>query len=188
MKHERQVTPADFDSLLSWLDPDRDSAAEKYEQIRRRLIKLFTCRGRHDAEDLADETIDRVTFKAPEIAHEYVGDPCLYFYGVARNILRESLRQRPPVMPAPAPPDPAEVEQAEREGKCLDRCMGELPVANRELLIEYFREDGRAKIDHRRELAARLGVAQNALRIRVYRIKATVEKCVRQCVAEALTA
>lgn len=187
MKHERPVTQAAFDSLLSWLDPDRELAAEKYEQIRRRLIKLFNCRGRLDAEDLADETINRVTFKAPDLAREYVGDPGLYFYGVAHKVFLESLRQRPQVAPAP-PPDPAETEETEREHGCLDRCMGELPRANRELLIEYYREDGRAKIEHRKELAARLGVAQNALRIRVHRIRATVQECVHGCLAETLTA
>lgn len=187
MKHERPVTQAAFDSLLSWLDPDRERAAEKYEQIRRRLIRLFTCRGRPDAEDLADETIDRVTLKAHEVARTYVGDPGLYFYGVARNVFRESLRQRPQVAPPP-PPDPVETETTEREQQCFDRCMDELPGANRQLLIEYFSDDGRAKIDRRKEMAARLGVAQNALRIRVHRIKATVDECARRCLAETLPA
>lgn len=188
MKHERPVTQAAFDSLLSWLDPDRELAASKYEQIRCRLIKLFTCRGRPDAEDLADETINRVTIKAPEVAAGYVGDPSLYFYGVAQKVFLESLRKRPPQPAAPAPPDPAEQEEAELEYECLDRCLGELPEASRELLLEYFRDDRRAKIDHRKELAARLGVAQNALRIRVHRLKATLQECVRRCLAETAPA
>lgn len=187
MKHERPVTQAAFDSLLSWLDPDRELAAEKYEQLRRRLIKFFTCRGRLDAEDLTDETINRVTYKAPDLAREYVGDPSLYFYGVAHKVFLEALRQRPQVAPAP-PPDPVETEETEREHQCLDRCMGELPEPNRELLLEYYRDDGRAKIEHRKELAARLGVAQNALRIRVYRIRATVQECVHNCLADSLPA
>jgi RNA polymerase sigma factor (sigma-70 family) len=187
MKHERPVTQAAFDSLLSWLGPDRESAAEKYEQIRRRLIKLFTCRGRLDAEDLADETINRVTLKAPDLAREYVGDPSLYFYGVAHKVFMEVLRRRPQV-PLPPPPDPAEAEEAEREQECLDRCMAGLPGANRELLLDYYRDDGRAKIDHRKEMAARLGVAQNALRIRVHRIRAAVQECLRSCLAETLPA
>ena len=188
MKHERPVTQAAFDSLLSWLDPDRDAAALKYEQIRRRLITLFTCRGRPDAEDLADETINRVTLKAPQVAADYVGDPSLYFYGVAQKVFLESLRKRPPPAPAAPPPDPAEAEEAELEHECLDRCMGKQPEANRELLLAYYRDDGRAKIDHRKEMASRLGVAQNALRIRVHRIRAAVQECVLRCLAEALPA
>jgi hypothetical protein len=41
-----------FDALLDWLDPDREQAGIKYEQIRLRLIKIFTGRGCSDAEDL----------------------------------------------------------------------------------------------------------------------------------------
>jgi DNA-directed RNA polymerase specialized sigma24 family protein len=187
MNHQSSVTQASFDSLLAWLDPDRDLAAGKYEQIRRRLIKLFTCRGRHDAEELADETINRVTLKAPEVAREYVGDPSLYFYGVAQKVLLESHRRRPPPPPAPRP-DAAESEETEREYECLERCMGELTPANRELVLDYYRNDRRAKIDHRKELAARLGIAQNALRIRVHRLRTTLQECVRGCLGQGLPA
>ena len=182
MKHQSSVTQAAFDSLLAWLDTDRDLAALKYEQIRRRLIKLFTCRGSQDAEDLADETINRVTLKAPELAGDYVGDPSLYFYGVAQKVYLESLRKRPARLPAPPPPD-AEDEETEQEHECLDRCLAELPTDSRELLLEYYRNDRRAKIDYRKELAARLGIAQNALRIRVHRIRSTVRECLLNCLA-----
>jgi DNA-directed RNA polymerase specialized sigma24 family protein len=183
MKHQSSVTQAAFDSLLAWLDPDRDRAAGKYEQIRLRLIKLFTCRGRPDAEDLADETIDRVTLKAPEVSKDYVGDPCLYFYGVAHKVFLESLRKVPARAPAP-PPASAPDEEAEHEYDCLERCIEKLPPAGRELVLDYYRSDRRAKIDHRKELAAGLGIAQNALRIRVHRLRAALQECVRACLDE----
>ncbi|HEX8720195.1 MAG TPA: hypothetical protein VF736_06115 [Pyrinomonadaceae bacterium] len=183
MKHNSPVTQAAFDSLLSWLDPDRDLAARKYEQIRLRLIKLFTCRGRPDAEDLADETIDRVTVRAPEVSRGYVGDPCLYFYGVAHKVFLESLRRRPPRAPAPPPAPDAADEEAEREYECLERCVERLPPEGRELVLEYYRSERREKIDRRRELAARLGIAPNALRIRVHRLRASLLECVRACLA-----
>ena len=63
-----------FDALLDWLDPDREQAGMKYEQIRSRLIKIFTGRGCVDAEELADETINRVTRKLKEIQEEFTGD------------------------------------------------------------------------------------------------------------------
>ena len=183
MKHQSSVTQESFDSLLAWLDADRDRAAGKYELIRRRLIRLFTCRGRYDAEELADETINRVTLKAPEVARDYVGDPSLYFYGVAQKVLLESLRKRPP-QPPEQQTTPDESEETERDYACLERCMGTLTPANRELMLEYFQNDRRAKIDHRKELAAKLGIAQNALRIRVHRIKTMLQECVLACVAE----
>ncbi len=183
MNHQSSVTQASFDCLLAWLDPDRERAAVKYEQIRRRLIKLFTCRGRRDAEDLADETINRVTIKAPEVSREYVGDPSLYFYGVAQKVLLEVQRKKPPPPPVEQAA-PAEDEEAEREYECLEQCMEKLTPANGELLLEYFRNNRRAKIDHRREMAVRLGIAPNALRIRVHRLKAVVQECVLACIGE----
>jgi DNA-directed RNA polymerase specialized sigma24 family protein len=182
MNRDRSLTQTAFESLLAWLDADRDRAGEKYEQIRRRLIKLFTCRGRHDAEELADETINRVTLKAPELSKEYVGDPALYFYGVAQKVFLESVRKPPVVPPAAAARDAAELE---REYECLDRCIAELPHDSRALVLDYYGENGRAKIERRKELAGRLGIALNALRIRAFRIRATLQQCVRGCVEQA---
>lgn len=149
-----------------------------YEQIRRRLIKIFECRGRHDAEELADETINRVARKVHKIANEYVGDKALYFYGVAHNVFLESLRTRPPVV---LPPPIVKSEDTEEEFECLDQCMEQLSVNNRELMLEYYKYEKRAKIEHRKALAEKLGVAQNALRIRAHRIRLNLEECLRTC-------
>jgi len=43
--------------LLGWLSTNEASAAEKYEKIRARLIRLFVGRGCYEAEMLADQTI-----------------------------------------------------------------------------------------------------------------------------------
>lgn len=183
MKQHSALTQAAFDSLLVWLDADREQAGRKYEHIRQRLIKLFTCRGRPDAEELADETINRVTLKAVEVSKGYTGDPAFYFYGVAQKVFLESLRARPPVVvPQPIPKS----EEVEKEFECLERCMQELPPVNRELVLEYYQNDKRAKIDHRKKLAEKLGIAQNALRIRAHRIRATLQQCVKGCLEEKL--
>jgi DNA-directed RNA polymerase specialized sigma24 family protein len=187
MKHESSVTQESFDSLLAWLDPDRDRAAGKYELIRRGLIKFFTCRRRHDAEELADETINRVTVKASEVAKNYVGDPTSYFHGVATKVWLESLRKKPPP-PAPDLFTPDETAEVERQDACLERCMEEVTPANRKMLVDYYRYDGRAKINNRKEMATQLGIAPNALRIRVLRIRAVVQECVFGCLAEEQTA
>ncbi len=183
MKQQSSLTQAAFDSLLAWLDADRDQAGRKYEQIRLRLIKIFTCRGRPDAEELADETINRVTLRAPEISKDYVGDPALYFYGVAQKVYLESLRRRPP--PVVAPPLPKS-EDVEKEYECLDRCMEQLSQSHRELVLEYYQDDKRAKIDHRKKQAEKLGIAQNALRIRAHRIRVSLQQCVTGCLEQGL--
>ncbi len=186
MNHEKSLTQAAFDSLLAWLDSDRDQAGRKYEFIRQRLIRIFTCRGRNDADELADETINRVTLKAAKIAQEYVGDPALYFYGVAQKVYLESLRKRPPVvMPPPPAPEPIEAEQAY---DCLLKCMEQLPPANRELISEYYQNDKRQKVEYRKKLAEKLGIAQNAVRIRAHRIRQKLQRCVEECLEQSAPA
>jgi DNA-directed RNA polymerase specialized sigma24 family protein len=185
MNQESALTQTDFDSLLSWLDADRDQAGKKYEQIRQRLIKIFTCRSRPDAEELADETINRVTLKAPKIAKDYVGDPALYFYGVAQKVYLESLRKRPPVV---MPPPVARSNEIEQEYECLESCMEQLSQGNRKLVLEYYQNDKRLKIDHRKEMARRMGIAQNALRIRAHRIRVILQQCVKSCLEQKLPA
>ena len=59
MKKGWVLTQELFDTLLDWLDPDRERAGHRYETIRLRLIKIFTSRGCPEAEELADETINR---------------------------------------------------------------------------------------------------------------------------------
>jgi hypothetical protein len=52
-KRQTELTPEMFEQLLKWLAPDADRAGEKYEQIRRGLIKIFRCRGSSTSEELA---------------------------------------------------------------------------------------------------------------------------------------
>lgn len=184
MKKESVLTQESFETLLAWLDPDREIAGGKYEEIRLRLIKLFTCRGCHEPEDLADETINRVANKLPEIAPGFVGgygERIRYFCGVANKIHLESLRRKPEPPPQPLPSS----DDIEQEYNCLDRCMQELTSANRQLVLEYYQEEKRARINHRQRLAESLGIAVNALRIRAHRIRHSLEECVRNCVHEA---
>jgi DNA-directed RNA polymerase specialized sigma24 family protein len=65
--------------------------------------------------------------------------------------------------------------------------MEQLPQGNRELVLEYYRDEKRAKINHRKELAERMGIAPNALRIRAHRIRLTLQQCVRACLEQGLT-
>lgn len=174
--------------MLDWLHPERDQAGLKYEAVRQRLIKIFTCRGCPEAEDLADDTINRVITKIDDVAPNYTGDPALFFYGVARNVLHE--HQRSKTRAAAAPPitvTPAEVEETEREYECLERCMQTLSAEQRELVLQYYQESKRAKIDHRKDLAERFGIAMNALRIRAHRLRASLQRCVEDCLERAET-
>lgn len=187
------LTQTALDSLLTWLDPDRETAGAKYEAIRTRLIKIFTCRGCAEAEDLADETINRVISRLAEVADSYEGDPALFFYGVAKRVQQEYERTKfKPAAPLPAAtaaaaeaPPPDEVE---REYECLEKCMQAIPQNQRELVLQYYQEDKRAKINNRRQLAQQLGIAVNALRIRACRIRAGLHQCVEACLSQKSSA
>src|SRR6185436_10253645 len=138
------LPPDPFDQLLDWLSPDLEQAAQEYENIRRRLIKYFICRGWPEPEDATDLTINRVSKKVAEIKDTYVGPRAPYFYAVAHLILKELSRPRPV---APPPPPPSEEDQDEREQrhKCLDECMSVLSKESREIVMQYYQFDKRAK-------------------------------------------
>jgi DNA-directed RNA polymerase specialized sigma24 family protein len=74
----------------------------------------------------------------------------------------------------------------EVEYRCLEECIGKLSAENRELVLGYYAADGRQKIEQRKLLAEKLGIAPNALRIRAYRIRAALQKCLERCVEESL--
>jgi RNA polymerase sigma factor (sigma-70 family) len=184
MVKEWVMNEDDFDRFLAWLDPDRDEACKKYEKICRRIMTI--CRARSipeiDAEEIVDETIDRVVRKVPQIADSYKGDPALYCYGVARNVIHEWLRRhRPPVPPLPWPDS---WEEKEPRYACLDRCLNELPPKDQDLLLDYYALDGREKIKRRRQLAAELGISENALRIRLSRLRAMLKDCIEDCLKQ----
>jgi len=181
MRQEWQINQAAFDRFLSWLDADRECAGAKYEEIRRRLIKIFTCRGCSASDELADETINRVIRKIQQLADSYTGDPARYFYGVAKNVLLEQSKKTRPLLPLPVQDSP---EHTEQEYKCLETCMNSLTQENRTLVLEYYREEKRAKIAHRKELAERFGIAVTALRLRAHRIRASLQICVENCVRQ----
>jgi DNA-directed RNA polymerase specialized sigma24 family protein len=172
-----------FDALLAWLDSDRERAGAKYEEIRRRLIKIFAGRGCLEAEDLADETINRVTSKLNEIGKEFTGDCERYFYGVANKVYMEYQRRK---QPQPPPATAEDSNRVEQECDCLEECIAQLSSEDRELLLQYYHAEGRAKIDERKHLAEKLGIAPNALRIRAFRIRTALQECVENCLERKL--
>lgn len=183
MKKNWELSQEVFDALLTWLDPDREQAALKYEKIRGGLIKFFTTRGVLDPEDLADETINRVAHKLTIIEKDFSGDPEPYFYRVAKYVSLEYLRRK---LPQAMPPSPTDPNQVELEYNCLERCIGRLSKENRDLLLQYHSADVRKETELRRALADELGIAPNALRIRVHRVRQTLKECVGKCVERAI--
>jgi len=176
-----------FDALLAWLDPDRERAGAKYEDIRHSLISIFSWQGSCNAEDLADETITRVTNKVFELAPTYTGDPALYFYGVAKKMQLEVMRREQSVAETPSldnikdTREPQEPNNFEQEFECLEHCLRRLPPTDRELILLYYQQE-QPKIGSRKELARKLGVAANNLRVKVHRIRLGLHACIEDCI------
>lgn len=177
---DQNLTPELFEQLLAWLNPERDQAGIDYEDLRRRLIKYFTCRGSSEPEDDTDRTINRVARKVPEIKDTYVGLCAPYFYKVASLIWLERSRVKPINTPPP-PLDQEAKAELEQRHVCLDDCMSVFSKESQEILIQYYQQEKRAKIDRRKRLAERSGITPNALRIRAFRLRSSLADCVMAC-------
>ena len=189
------LTQAAFDHLLSCLGPDRKSASRTYLELRHALFLYFAVQGAFDADQLTDETFDRVARRLSEGQTIFTESPANYFYGVARNVWRESLvktgrqtqleEEKLPHTFSATPQDlliaSVETELAEQRLACLEKCLREFSAADREMLLSYYRNSGGAKIEDRKALAARLGVSLDSLRHRVARLKPKLASCIRRC-------
>jgi DNA-directed RNA polymerase specialized sigma24 family protein len=177
----KEVTREKFASFLEWLDPNDERAGEEYERLRFRLSTFFAQRHCNFADELADETINRVVHK---VAEEQIENKIAFCYGVARNVYRESLRKERPHLDidevtviAPAPEEPS------FSSECLDQCLAKLPPDTRSLLLDYFSEAKLAKIRLHKSISQSLQTTQTALRMRVMRSKQKLKICVQECMS-----
>jgi DNA-directed RNA polymerase specialized sigma24 family protein len=183
----RELTPEAFAAFLTRLSLDPEGAGEKYEELRRQLIKFFEWRDAFIADQLADETLNRAARKIHE--GERIEKNILAFcLGVARFVLKEHKRhpdnrrvEIDELFAFTAPP----VQQEEDDDLwlvCLRDCLSSLPEEDRTLIIEYYEEDKQAKIDNREALAAKLGISPHALFSRAKRIRDRLEQSVMDCI------
>jgi DNA-directed RNA polymerase specialized sigma24 family protein len=174
-----ELTEEAFAKFLACMDPDPARAGEKYEALREALVKFLDWRGAPFPEELVDETFNLVARKLEE--GEPIRDLPAYCHGVMRLIFLQSL-QHPgnkrvglEELSRIAIPEP-DVTDVRLE--CLNYCLRRLPAENRELIIEYYRKEGRRKMDHRASMAERLGIPPSALHSRAQRIRIKLEQCI----------
>jgi len=179
------LTPEAFDDLLAAFDPDRDTAAQKYLEIRSNLLRFFEWRGCPYPEDHADETFNRVARKIAD--GEQIQKPAGYVICVARllvlEIIKSVSRQREALGEyQQSYNEAADVPESDARIDCLQKCLEQLPPDNRELIIQYYQGDKGEKIENRKKLGDRLGVALNTLRMRAQRLRERLQGCVDECV------
>lgn len=184
---------ARFDMLLRLLDEDRDRAGEKYESVRRKLMKFFEWNSCFPPEDLVDETFERVEQRIGEVE---MRDVIGFAWGVAKNVRHEAHKRAGRSVSISDLPghesslaDTHDNEKSihekmekERRIKCLHLCLQRLPKRDRELFLAYHTTDGE-HVPYRQGLAERLGLTLGALRVKVNRLRNELEKCARRCFA-----
>lgn len=167
--------------------------------MRRRLALYFDRKSCPSADDLADETLNRVARRLEEEGGIRDVVPARYCYITAKFVFLEHLRKaehgqasldnapgssRLVSSLAAASTGDDEPEAKEKVFDCLELCLQKLPPNDRQLILEYYKGEQRAKIERRSELAVRLGFTMNALTIRACRIRDKLEACVRMCSRE----
>ena len=197
-KKDWKLTPEAFELLLTRLGKDRDSGAEKYEQIRNALQAYFEHHGSLSPAELTDATFDQVARSLSSGKDIYIEDPAGYFFGVARNILREYRRETAGKF---VPLDELqrssgalynrrrllvldqERSEHERRMDCIEKCLDALSSENQVILLKYYEGETGVKIRNRKALAASLRISVGLLRVRALRLRGHVEVCAEKCLA-----
>lgn len=200
LKKDWEITPEAFEKLLEWLSHDREAAGREYENIRRKLIKLFKWRNCTPEEEYADMTITRVMRRIVEGAEVNVEKPYLYFHGTALNVIREYWRKQQKFKQedfetldqtkiASESPEQELEQEFEREKSasrfdCMKKCLNELSPEKRDFIIKYHH--GEKKKDVRKAMAEKLHITMNVLRIRACRVREGLQNCLQTCVKNSL--
>ena len=87
----KNLTSESYSLLLEAFSSDEDAAAAALAKLRASLVRFFQIKGDENAEESADETLDRVAVKIGEAA--LIEDLTKYAFGVARFIFFENLRK-----------------------------------------------------------------------------------------------
>jgi DNA-directed RNA polymerase specialized sigma24 family protein len=190
LDQERGLSRRGFTRLLEWLDGGVDSNGQTYLEMRRRLTSYFVRRGRPFADDLADETLSRISRTLEQDDTITVTPQARFCYVIARFVLLEDVRreQRQQRRDQSSRAGTgawnggrAELLQAEsgaalqRHLERLDQCLQLLAPEQRDLIVEYYRDTGQGKIARRRDMAKWRGISVNALCLRASRIRASLE-------------
>lgn len=175
-----------FDRFLQWLSPDREEAAIRYDEIRKKLNRYFILKNvcDIDRDPLFDLTIERVL--KIEDRWPLYQSPVALCIGVSKNVLREYRKKRPSEdikdfdIPSPPGPDP----DHEKKLTCLESCVAKLPEISRDLIMRLYRVEKQNKAAIMSQLAAEHGGISN-LRVKAFRIRAQLRPCIAACMGQA---
>ncbi len=183
------------EQLLRRLNPDRELALRQYDKLRNRLMVFFNHRGCAFADELADETLDRLAAKLDTGAEIDPNDIERYAIGIAKHVHQEGVRN--PLNSAQPIEDTSTGEAIEvgshdievlqqligqAARRCRNKCLANnLTDEERGLILEYYKDDWRQQVESRKRLAATLSLSPEGLRSRASRILKELKACARKC-------
>ncbi len=181
------LTATGLEKLLSRLDDD----AEKYEALRLKLCRFFVWRGCSNvhADELADESFDRIAAKMEEGVE--VESVSAYILQIARFVWLEFSRKNKEdnfgdEMPVQIV-QPSFGKETDARLVCLRKCVREIAPENddRKMLIGYYDSTFGDKLkNQRKKLAEKFGIKQNALKVKMFRLREKLENCIKDCLEE----
>lgn len=187
-----ELTAESFGLLMTRLGANQANAAGQYEELRLKLVKSFIWKrdcAESEADALADETLDRVSAKLAQQIE--INNVNAYALEVSRFVWLEHLRKKKETaygddLPAIAVA-PETIEASDSRLECLRKCLAEISKtdADRHLIIGYYSaDDGEKNKIQRRNLAEKLGLTMNTLKVKACRLRERLERCINDCAVQ----
>ena len=159
--------------LLAIFGGDIRQAEEKCLDLHRKLVLYFEWNRRPDPEDLAQETLRRGFTRLQQGQKITAEKPESYFYGIARNLVREGWSTRVAEQLEDQEPFPATATfhnlAREEQLVFLKECLRDLSKDELRMLVAYLNGEGEA-------WARKAGIPPATLRTRVHRIRKRLER------------
>lgn len=164
--------------LLAILDSDPNRANEKYRELFRQLVRFFEWNRSQAPEDMAQEALKRGFARLQEGAEIRTENPAGFFFGIARNLIREGWRTT-----SSEPIESSDQKHAterkplynlhnSEQKVFLSECLRDLPDEDFKMLMAYVEGEGKS-------WAQQAGISLGALHTRVHRLRRHIEERVQ---------
>lgn len=183
------MSPDEFARFLEHLSPDAEEASRLYMRLEKMFTGFFKMKGVSEAGRAADDTLDRAAVKI------YAGAPVpnveSYCRGIAYNVLHEywrrERREQTVYQRFIEDLNNDSDEEIERIERLLQPCFEQLSDEERGFVQDYCQVlRGRARAEHRRQLAETMKTTVQALRMRMTRLRGILSECVQKRSREGL--